>query len=237
MEIVDAGLVAEFVVESQEGLAKIEQQMLAVEAGGVDADPDLINAVFRTMHTIKGTAGFLALDRIGALAHGLEEVLDSMRNREIASSSELVTAILKAADFMKGLIDSIETSNDADITQHVAVLHQFKPGATLSQTVAAVEVSIGLDASTETITNTSELRLSDAAREFLIECYENLDRMDQELLALEQTPASEPLLRGIFRTIHTIKGGAGFLGLSSLEKLAHAAENALGKLRDGQHTR
>ena len=83
MDSADAGLIAEFVVESQEGLANIEQQMLAIETAGVDVDIDLVNAVFRTMHTIKGTAGFLGLDRIGSLAHGLEEVLNAMRNREI----------------------------------------------------------------------------------------------------------------------------------------------------------
>src|SRR5262245_54976131 len=94
----DSELVAYFVVESQEGLADIEQQMLAIETGGADVDVELVNSVFRTMHTIKGTAGFLGLDRIGSLAHCLEEVLNAMRNRELATSSELVTAILRAAD-------------------------------------------------------------------------------------------------------------------------------------------
>jgi two-component system chemotaxis sensor kinase CheA len=234
MDIADAGLIAEFAVESQEGLANIEQQMLAIEAGGAEVDADLVNAVFRTMHTIKGTAGFLGLDRIGLLAHGLEEVLNGMRNREIATSSELVTTVLKAADFMKGLIDSVETSNDADITRHVTALQQFKPDAGPSTPDEAGQTAAGIAVSAATVTSAPDSYLSDAVREFLIECYENLDRMDQELLALEQSPTSEPLLRGIFRTIHTVKGGAGFLGLSSLEKLTHTAENLLGKLRDGQ---
>src|SRR5436190_19308949 len=124
MEIADAGLIAEFVVESQEGLANIEQQMLTIESGGADVDLELVNAVFRTMHTIKGTAGFLGLDRIGSLAHGLEEVLDDMRNREIPTSSELVTTILHSADFMKSLIDCVDTSNEADISAHVTSLQQ-----------------------------------------------------------------------------------------------------------------
>mgnify|MGYP000257920111 CR=1 FL=1 len=97
MSNADSELIAEFVVESQEGLVNIERQLLAIEAGGVDVDVEIVNAVFRTMHTIKGTAGFLGLDRIGALAHSLEEVLNGMRNREISTSSELVTTILHAA--------------------------------------------------------------------------------------------------------------------------------------------
>jgi two-component system chemotaxis sensor kinase CheA len=228
MEIVDAGLIAEFVVESQEGLANIEQQMLAIEAGG--ADVDLVNAVFRTMHTIKGTAGFLGLDRIGSLAHGLEEVLNGMRNREIPTSSELVTTVLQSADFMKALIESVQTSNEADISVHVANLQKFRPGT------HSATASVAAPSATPKPTETLAAPLSDAAREFVSECYENLDRMDQDLLALEQNPASGDLIRRIFRTMHTIKGGAGFLGLSSLEKLAHTAENLLSKLRDDQRT-
>ncbi|MCE9607632.1 MAG: chemotaxis protein CheW [Planctomycetia bacterium] len=241
MEFADAELIADFVVESQEGLADIEQQMLAIEAGGAQPDADLVNAVFRTMHTIKGTAGFLGLSRIGSLAHSLEEVLNGMRNREVATSSELVTSILKAADFMKGLIDSVETSNDADITEHVAAMHRYRPVTEGEATVEAAQAEVVAEPITAPENNTAATggagpELSEAVREFLIECYENLDRMDHDLFVLEQNPAAENLLRGIFRTMHTIKGGAGFLGLGALEKLAHTAENLLSKLRDGKRT-
>lgn len=228
MEFADAGLIAEFVVESQEGLANIEQQMLAIEAGGANVDVELVNAVFRTMHTIKGTAGFLGLDRIGSLAHGLEEVLDDMRNREIPTSSELVTTILHSADFMKSLIDCVDTSNDADISAHVTSLQQFRAGECESPAAPIVPAA--------TVAEPAADNLSEATREFIAECCENLDQMDEDLLALEQNPAADSLIRRIFRTIHTIKGGAGFLGYSSLEKLTHTAENLLSKLRDGQRT-
>jgi two-component system, chemotaxis family, sensor kinase CheA len=133
MELADQELIAEFVVESQEGLAHVENQMLAIEAGGADIDADLVNAVFRTMHSIKGAAGFFGLDRIGTLAHGLEELLNNLRNREIVPTSELVTTMLRAADFMKGLIDAVESSNDVDVTPYVCELQRLRPGATAEQ--------------------------------------------------------------------------------------------------------
>ncbi len=237
MELVDAGLIAEFVIESQEGLANIEQQMLAIEGAGADPDLELVNAVFRTMHTIKGTAGFLGLERIGALAHGLEEVLNGMRNREVATSSELVTSILKAADFMKGLIDSVETSNTADITSHVASLQRHRPGADPAPPAAEPSAAPVPQpaANAGPAGAAAEPLVGDALREFLIECQENLNQMDQDLLALEQNPASEDSVRGIFRTMHTLKGGAGFLGLGGLERLAHTAEGILSKLRNSRH--
>ena len=76
--------------------------------------------------------------------------------------------------------------------------------------------------------------MDDIVREFLIESYENLDQLDQDLVALEGSPDSRALLGSIFRTIHTIKGTAGFLAFGLLERIAHAGENLLVELRDGQ---
>ena len=69
-------------------------------------------------------------------------------------------------------------------------------------------------------------------QEFLVESHENLDRLDQDLVALEQTPDDVETLSSIFRTIHTIKGTCGFLGFGRLESVTHVGENLLGRLRD-----
>ena len=69
--------------------------------------------------------------------------------------------------------------------------------------------------------------------EFLVESYENLDRLDEDFVALESDPSEMATLGRVFRTIHTIKGTCGFLGFGHLERLTHAGENLLSKLRDG----
>ncbi len=74
----------------------------------------------------------------------------------------------------------------------------------------------------------------DIVKEFLVESYENLDRLDRDLVALEKHPSDREILASIFRTIHTIKGTTGFLGFGKLEAVAHIGENLLAKLRDGQ---
>src|SRR5689334_16508040 len=66
-----------------------------------------------------------------------------------------------------------------------------------------------------------------------MESHENLDQIDRDLVSLEQEPDSRDLISRIFRAIHTIKGTSGFLAFSRLEKLAHAGESLLSKLRDG----
>jgi len=80
--------------------------------------------------------------------------------------------------------------------------------------------------------------MSDAeiVKDFLVESYENLDRLDRDLVELEKNPQDTDALAGVFRTIHTIKGTCGFLGFGKLEKVAHVGENLLSRLRDRQLT-
>jgi two-component system chemotaxis sensor kinase CheA len=70
--------------------------------------------------------------------------------------------------------------------------------------------------------------------EFVAESRENLSQLDHDLVELEKDPQSAELLASVFRTFHTIKGVAGFLNFFRLEAVAHAAEDLLGSLRDGQ---
>ena len=75
--------------------------------------------------------------------------------------------------------------------------------------------------------------MDEVLKEFLVESYENMDRLDRDLVALEERPEDKQILGSIFRTIHTIKGTCGFLGFGKLEKVTHVGENLLARLRDG----
>ena len=75
--------------------------------------------------------------------------------------------------------------------------------------------------------------MNDIVREFLVESHENLAQLDLDLVTLEQEPGKRETLARVFRTVHTVKGTAGFLGLAKLEAVAHAGENLLSKLRAG----
>ena len=76
--------------------------------------------------------------------------------------------------------------------------------------------------------------MDDLLSEFLTETVESLDALDVQLVTLEQDPNDTEILNNIFRMVHTVKGTCGFLGLPRLESVAHAAENILGKFRDGE---
>jgi two-component system chemotaxis sensor kinase CheA len=75
--------------------------------------------------------------------------------------------------------------------------------------------------------------MEDLLTDFLTETLESLGVLDNALVKLELAPDDKPTLASVFRCVHTIKGTCGFLGLTRLEKVGHAAENVLGKYRDG----
>jgi two-component system, chemotaxis family, sensor kinase CheA len=76
--------------------------------------------------------------------------------------------------------------------------------------------------------------MDDFLSDFLVETGEGLAELDNDLILLESDPGDIQRLSNIFRTVHTIKGTCGFIGLPRLERLAHAAENLLGRFRDGE---
>ncbi len=76
--------------------------------------------------------------------------------------------------------------------------------------------------------------MDNVIQEFLAESFENLDRLDQDLVTLERNPEDTSVFARVFRTIHTIKGTCGFLAFQRLENVTHVGETVLSRLRDGE---
>ena len=70
--------------------------------------------------------------------------------------------------------------------------------------------------------------------EFALEAREILDQLDSDFVLLEASPTDKKLIGNIFRGLHTLKGSSGFFSFKRLEKISHAGESLLGKIRDGQ---
>ncbi len=232
MSFDDAELLKEFVVESQEHLADVENQLLTLEGQGEQMDVALVNTVFRAVHSIKGAAGFLGLETLQSLAHREEEVLNKLRNLELRPTSTVINTLLKATDKLKVLLDSIDSSNEIDVSEHIHALERIMNGEAEAEVVAD---PAPVSQSAET-TQKTEAISGEALREFLIESFDNVEQLERDVITLEREPVTEAMINSIFRCIHTIKGTAGFLGFLRLEKLTHAAENVLGGVRSGQLT-
>ena len=79
-------LIDEFVTESKEHIADIEDDLIKIEADMEHVDPEVINRVFRAAHSIKGSSKFLDLNNIGDLAHKMEDVLNLIRSGKLGTN-------------------------------------------------------------------------------------------------------------------------------------------------------
>jgi two-component system chemotaxis sensor kinase CheA len=132
-------IVQDFVVESQEHLADVENDLLAIEAGGAAVDVEVVNRVFRAVHSIKGAAGFLGFTVLGELAHSLENVLNLIRSGDLVPNHQVVDALLRATDALRNLVNNIATSNEQDVSEWVQALAAVVTAETTSETQASME--------------------------------------------------------------------------------------------------
>jgi len=231
MSFSDTELLREFVIESQEHLSDIESQLLTLESQGDNMDVALVNTVFRAIHSIKGAAGFMGLDTLGGLAHRAEEVLNRLRADELKPTPLVINSLLRASDRLKELLDRVESSNEEDIEEHVVALERILSGqaglieAPSTEPTPSITAGFSLAAGQPT---------KETLREFLIECHDHLHQLERDLIALESLPSSPVAIDGVFRSIHSIKGSAGFLGFRQLEGISHIVENLLDRVRIGQ---
>jgi two-component system, chemotaxis family, sensor kinase CheA len=145
-------IVVEFVVESREHLSDVENQLLAIEAGGADIDLALVNTVFRAIHSIKGAASFLGFTKLGDLAHSLENALNLVRNRELIPDSTNIDVMLRAADAIHAMFDDIQSSNNSDISAHLAALEKV-----VTSNGGEVTTFVGPDPLPNTTTETADV--------------------------------------------------------------------------------
>ena len=104
----DQDVIREFLIESIENLARLDQEMVELEKR--PQDPELLAGIFRTIHTIKGTCGFLAFGTLEAVTHSTENLLSQLRDGKRELTPELVTLILEAVDVVKTVLVAIEAT-------------------------------------------------------------------------------------------------------------------------------
>ena len=103
-------IIAAFIAEGEESLHLMEQQAMAAEA---DPDnPDLLDDIFRVAHTIKGNAAALGFPALAGFAHTLEDLLDTLRDRHLTLSSDVVSVILSATDALRALFQRVSQGLD-----------------------------------------------------------------------------------------------------------------------------
>ena len=101
----DPSFYEDFLIEAQEHFEQIEANFLALEEA--PGDLEILNAIFRSVHTIKGAAGFLGLQQVQALAHVGESVLDDLRKSRMALGERVMELLFETVDLLKVLVDDV----------------------------------------------------------------------------------------------------------------------------------
>ncbi len=129
----DPSFYEDFLVEAQEHFEQIEANFLALEEA--PGDLDLLNAIFRSVHTIKGAAGFLGLQKVLALAHIGENVLDDLRKSRMELSDRVMELLFETVDMLKVLVDDVRIqvrkqgeAEDPDPSELIRNLESLKTG-------------------------------------------------------------------------------------------------------------
>ncbi len=111
-----------FIVETKEILEKLDLDLVDLEKRSQDVD--LLNQIFRSFHTVKGTSGFLGLDKMTRLTHRAEDLLNKLRKLEVLLNDEMMDGILKAYDKLKELVFYIEEhkNENVDVEEAIEIL-------------------------------------------------------------------------------------------------------------------
>jgi two-component system, chemotaxis family, sensor kinase CheA len=233
-------MLPEFLQESEEHLQVLNEKMLDAEKaikGGAQMDAKELNTMFRSAHTIKGTASFIGLKKVVALTHKAETLLQKLRDGEMALSAQIVDVLFAAFDKLNSLLKVLKESKaeGVDIAEEVdrieQILNPNGPAAPVAAPHPAViekplpppepEKKPEAPAADEEGINEKYLE------QFISEVEQNVDDLNALFLRAEQEPQNAQIVNDVFRLMHTIKGSSGIINAKPIAEVAHKMENIL----------
>ncbi len=236
-------ILRDFVTEALEGLERAEGRLLQWEkqiASDQTVQAEQIDALFRIFHSIKGSAGFIGLQAINGLTHQAESLLDLLRKDKIRLEQSHIDLLLQVCDGLRLLLAHVREHNSEQgfAVEFGELTQKLQSFAQKTKTKQAPENSAKpSETADSSFKFSNEMIITDEMKkEFAEESSELLDKLEQDLMALEKNPADASLLNGIFRAMHSIKGNAGFLGFRDISEVTHQAETVFDLAREGKFT-
>lgn len=239
----DDELLQDFLIEAGEILEQLNEQLVDLEQR--PDDMDLLNAVFRGFHTIKGGAGFLSLEPMVAICHRSEDVFNLLRNAELKVTSELMDVILPVLDILnsqfenlregeelpaadQGLIESLDRILKGDSAVPAApakAAAQTKPESKVKEEQVPVAQSV------ESNADDGDLDITDEEFESLLDALENKKNQAEPkpaATAIEEpvAPASDDITDEEFESLLDNLHGKGKFGKISSSSEAETTNTA-----------
>ncbi|WP_293145972.1 MULTISPECIES: chemotaxis protein CheW [unclassified Microcoleus] len=115
--------VKEFLIEGYEYLNQIEEDLVALEKN--DADREVMNRIYRGLHTIKGNSGFLGVEKLESVAHAGENLLSLLRDRTLTMTPDITSALLETIDAVRSHMEALEKTGEESPIAHTALLDRL----------------------------------------------------------------------------------------------------------------
>jgi two-component system chemotaxis sensor kinase CheA len=191
-DFVPDDLLKDFITESDELVQQVEQDLLTLEDC---ADPEVLNRIFRGMHTIKGTSSFFGFEKLVELTHHAEDILNQLRKGELAVTREIIDALLKVNDQVRLMMVDIRNglSPEYDLTPFIEILdtciHSAAPPPSTADAMISAKATPATDvnptASAAAVALTAEAADQKAARALAAARPDASDTMRVEIRKLD----------------------------------------------------
>ena len=193
-------IIQSFIAEGYERLDDAEAKLQGL---GGEGDREILNAVFRLFHSVKGSAGYLGLNHVKELTHEAETLLDVFLKEKIPTTTESLDVVYETIDILRGLIATVEKELSDESGKAVAAAQAKK----IAETVASLRKPAEPEKN-EIVENA--LVEGKMIQRFLGECADLIDGAEKKALELPTKKNCREEINDIFRAVHTIKGNAGF---------------------------
>ncbi|MDE3220053.1 MAG: Hpt domain-containing protein, partial [Nitrospirota bacterium] len=256
--ILDAEVLSYFAPEADEYLQTMESLLHRLRQDPKDGET--IYTLYRTAHTLKGSAHTIGFKVIGDVVYPVEDCMIAVREGQISLSSDLLGAVGRAVELIRLLMrrdDGKVSQLQHDVPEVTLALAQIRNGEQMAvsaqaeapivpvlQVATAVmdraekSASPEVESSSATSALTDEYLLPPLDAEvlsyFAPEAQEYLESLEAQLLRLEKEQHNPEVINQLFRTAHTLKGSAYTVGFQSIGDLTHYVEDFMGSVREGR---
>lgn len=226
---------------SEDRLQALTQGLYQLEQGFTD--PDTLELLRRETHSLKGDSRAVELDAVAALIQPMEDVIKDVQNRSIPITEEVSRYLHTGLDTVSQLVHAATSGEplNVDLTQALEQVTsqtlRLRSGSPVTFETTAIDqpeqTAEGLLDAVSTDAETAPGMIEDAElREiYWVTSTERLQRLEANLLHLEQHASDDATLATVLRELHSLKGDARSAGVDMVESLAHALEDVLSSIQ------
>lgn len=239
MSSFDPQIVQDFLTESGELLSQLESDLVTLEHE--PGDPEMLNQVFRALHTIKGSASFLSLTNLVKIAHAAESALNAARNRVVTIDRDAMDSLLKAVDLIKAQMGQL--AHDEPLSEPddalVATLTALGEGRQSRAVAAAPATSTGAQAGPALGEGDTPLVLPEGKKdllEYLIgDLDESLGKAREQAARLSDSGSYHDAASQLFDLADSISRSVDFFEVAPMTRLCVCLRNAAQAFGEASH--